>query len=918
MTFVRAQAPRWHDEVPGARWFRADLHVHTLDDHPGGRIRWSGTGTDQSAATAYARELLRTAIRQGIEVLALTPHAVNVDQAETVSAVWTVVDVWNLGLDDDGVAFRDKIYAVFPGFEASMADGARGVHFAFLFDPEIDRDGLVRAFHTVMNGVVPWRGNQLNNAGRDAAEACEALANLARDDGGQWKWIALAPHAFARDRGLFALQSQILEHFKHEHIVGLELGDDQDENSVREGRAWLDDGMRKYHHAFYYASDAYVLNPDPASVATGQLGFRTTMVKLAEPRIEAIRQAFLASDSRMRLLHLRGAGAGGMISIPAPEAAPTRRSWLRALEVSGGTSFFGGADNGTPRTTTFRLNPDLTCVIGGRMSGKSTLLDGLRVAYDFPLPADPDVADDVRSRGETRFLSGGPTLTESIAGPADPTAELSERWPAVFFTQRELQQAVSDQGGLRDLLFSLLPGRAPELRAQYLAIGDSAKGIRRLVGRLGQASLEVQEAEQALATATRAQTALARYEQVGASRLSSVQADSGRLSAAAEAADSAVTSLAEVGESVAIMDIPAVETDRVRDAIGQAALEAAEHSLDELKVAVARAAAAGRAHGDALAAIDALGIAEVETFTRQVEADLVEAGGSADELNQFAVLSRRAQRHEESRLRLEQHQARLDEIRANLEAARVAKSEGLAAYRGSIAEVATAIERRFEGAIRVRTIQNGDTEGLDRWIHELAQRGVTRWWNDRSAPLAPEALVTALDSEALGELGMSPQVAETFAETMTEARRWSLLGVHTPDTYSLELRLANGTYRPMARLSGGQQVSLLLSLLLESDDPRPILIDQPEEELDKAYLFDSVLPALRRLKGQRQVVFVTHDANIVVNGDADQVIYLEAEADRGWVAAEGAIEQPDIRKAILTVLDGGPAAFELRSVKYGF
>jgi len=66
------------------------------------------------------------------------------------------------------------------------------------------------------------------------------------------------------------------------------------------------------------------------------------------------------------------------------------------------------------------------------------------------------------------------------------------------------------------------------------------------------------------------------------------------------------------------------------------------------------------------------------------------------------------------------------------------------------------------------------------------------------------------------------------------------------------------------------------------------------------------------------LIFVTHDANIVVNGDADLVIYLKADAEHGRVAAQGAIEQPDVRQAILKVLDGGEQAFELRSRKYGF
>jgi ABC-type cobalamin/Fe3+-siderophores transport system ATPase subunit len=130
--------------------------------------------------------------------------------------------------------------------------------------------------------------------------------------------------------------------------------------------------------------------------------------------------------------------------------------------------------------------------------------------------------------------------------------------------------------------------------------------------------------------------------------------------------------------------------------------------------------------------------------------------------------------------------------------------------------------------------------------------------------------------------------------------------------------VADDQFRPMPELSGGQQVSILLSLLLESDDVRPLLIDQPEEELDKSYLFETVLPALRRLKGRRQIVFVTHDANIVVNGDADEVVVLRATADEGSISAEGAIETPAVRDAILVTLDGGEDAFELRARKYGF
>jgi hypothetical protein len=97
-----------------------------------------------------------------------------------------------------------------------------------------------------------------------------------------------------------------------------------------------------------------------------------------------------------------------------------------------------------------------------------------------------------------------------------------------------------------------------------------------------------------------------------------------------------------------------------------------------------------------------------------------------------------------------------------------------------------------------------------------------------------------------------------------------------------------------------------------------LFIDQPEDELDNRFLNDTIIPALHRLKGKRQVVFATHNANLVVNGDADLVVALEADAEHGRVYASGAIEEQQVRDAIVRTLDGGAEAFRLRRKKYGY
>ena len=111
-SFVRNCNAVWCEQVPGARWYRADLHVHTLDDHPSSNFKFpsgiSGPAPDLSTQEAYARSFLQHAIANGIEVLGLTPHSVRSGSQDETSATWKIIETWNNDNDDDGVPFRDK------------------------------------------------------------------------------------------------------------------------------------------------------------------------------------------------------------------------------------------------------------------------------------------------------------------------------------------------------------------------------------------------------------------------------------------------------------------------------------------------------------------------------------------------------------------------------------------------------------------------------------------------------------------------------------------------------------------------------------------------------------------------------------------------------------------------------------------
>ena len=80
-----------------------------------------------------------------------------------------------MGLDDDGTPFRDKIFAVFPGFEPSLNNGRSGLHLLFVFDPEIGREDYLKAFDLVMGGVFPWNDAELQLSSKSAAAVFQEL-----------------------------------------------------------------------------------------------------------------------------------------------------------------------------------------------------------------------------------------------------------------------------------------------------------------------------------------------------------------------------------------------------------------------------------------------------------------------------------------------------------------------------------------------------------------------------------------------------------------------------------------------------------------------------------------------------------------------------------------------------------------------
>ncbi len=121
---------------------------------------------------------------------------------------------------------------------------------------------------------------------------------------------------------------------------------------------------------------------------------------------------------------------------------------------------------------------------------------------------------------------------------------------------------------------------------------------------------------------------------------------------------------------------------------------------------------------------------------------------------------------------------------------------------------------------------------------------------------------------------------------------------------------------PVHQLSDGQRYTILLTIAMLSESNIPLVIDQPEDDLDNAFIFSSIVTTLRAIKEKRQVILVTHNANIAVLGDSELILPMHRENDCGKSKHRGSIDAAATKQCVLDILEGGSDAFSRRSAMY--
>lgn len=619
--------------------------------------------------------------------------------------------------------------------------------------------------------------------------------------------------------------------------------------------------------------------------------------------------------------------------------------WLiEKVTISGG--FLAGVD--------LRLHEGLTCIIGPRGSGKSTFAEAIRFGL-LGLPtssrqrADRIQANliqslitlktlpDVNGEWYTVQRQGRqpPSLTSGSGRPLT-TIELERGTflPLDAYESSEIEDIADESlGDKRRNLLDDLVGEdlrqvnfaAAELKRSLEANAAAIREAERAQASLSEQTEEIGDARGRLAALPPAQQGETDPALVAATCQQQVNENERMRGLAVEAGLSALTTV--------LTELPGKLTPLLEAAHGQSSQNATamaeidqevQGAVDDVRNACAvlehklrHRAARVQELRTSLAGAHAAQKAEFDHHQRANLASsqaIRERQAREQEVTQLAGL-------EERKAEAAAAIARLKKEREELRGKYLLQREKITRLREA---TATRLQQDAGQKVRIQVMANADTSGYQQRLLEGLKGAGVRNHEDiinSLLKLRPEDLAQAIrdcdleEFEQQAGLGgeRSRKILQAFVKNLDP---YSLELLPVDDLVRIELNVASPgeTYfKDAADLSRGQKCTALLPILLARRDV-PLLVDQPEDNLDNHFIYETIVESIKRLKGRRQMIFVTHNANIPVLGEADLVVVMNSDGKRGYVEKLGALD--DCRQEIIDLLEGGEEAFNLRRERY--
>jgi ABC-type lipoprotein export system ATPase subunit len=625
---------------------------------------------------------------------------------------------------------------------------------------------------------------------------------------------------------------------------------------------------------------------------------------------------------------------------------------LRRLRVYGG--FLDKLD--------IQFADGLCCVIGGRGSGKTTVLEFVRHALDrvprSGTPAARQSEERIRNLLQANLGPSGcielqfesqeglvynirrtaheaPVITDSAGKPLKPEVLGSTVLvDAAIFSHNEIEDIAHSSAAQRALIDRL---SSQTLQAIDTRLAQTASLLRENAQRLVQLHVRIQGATRNLVDLSSWESKLA-----AATAALGGEAVSPALKAAADhktLRDQEKTALTRLREAITrlrgiVSETLPTQLAALGGALPDAVLAGPNGQVfaglareiprkqTELEIllspALDRLAAFERLAdqtAEALAVAHRPQDAEYATFMARAEQSSVRLAARDEAAHEVLRLSSAKQELHELEAAITEAQAARTRLRAEFLRIRGERSERRAA-------VAAQITDRLGGKVRVIVARDAELTAYREFLVGVMRRSGKQYnapIERLTAQISPAQLGALCDRGDHGALAASADINAEFAESLLRnlrdqpERRFELDVLDLEDVPRIELQV-HGDWRSADKLSTGQKSSAILPILL-MDSEAPLLIDQPEDNLDNSFISDAVIPQLKAIRGRRQLVLITHNPNLPVLGEAAQVIVLEADGRSSRVIAQADVE--GVKQHIVRLMEGGREAFQQRAARYG-
>ena len=888
---------------PGSRWWRVDLHCHSPASHDF-RCDPASSSPDWIGWVEAGRDA-------GLHAVAVTDHntAAGIEHLQRAAAQ------------------VENPPVLFPGVELTTADSC---HLLLLMDPARDVSHVEDLLSKV-EVPVDARGRQ---DGRSPLGVEQILRQCGDDV------LVIGAHVNG-PRGLLRLSGQQRRGaLRDRRMSGAEVDPTRDID-----RRWLNGSLPEIGRRVpaVHSSDSHCFD---------EAGRRYTWVKMTRPDLDGLRLALLD-----------GAGSLRTATRGDPDDPNEQHADLSLESITVEAAKYIGQLS----PIQVGLNPWLNVIIGGRGTGKSTLvdfcrktlrrdgeLDGVERSEDGALRSLFDRRMRVPSRRDLEGLLTKDTKIEvvyrkdstrfSLAWSQDGTAhpitlidgdtlrseegDIRQRFPARIYSQKQLFAIAQNPKALLTVIDDSdavsgadLGRRMDELSDRYLALRAGARSEAR----------KARERPNRTAALADVRRKLKVLEEGGQARVLNDyrrrrQRD-GTWGTILEFSQASLDTVEQSVEDLSVADLDssddAGQDDHHLKRLHTALVETFERARSDLTRVVQNARRdieAIRSGPDAEQWHTSLEASYLE-FER-VRAELA-AEGISDPKDYSRLLA------DERRLRREIEG--LVEAEARSEELEKEAAEVLAAYRKVRREL---IDRRRRFArdtssdtIRVEVRAYGDTNDLVEYLGDrLGTESFERDRNALAGMIEPgesgewdwqrlERVVGQMSAVVAGDPVTWGIRDIRFVNKLqkTEPERLDRIALYLPeDMVTVSFRDHSKTnWRPLEQGSPGQQTAALLAFVLGYGD-EPIILDQPEDDLDNTLIYDLLVTSLRQTKKARQIIIVTHNPNIVVHGDAELVISLESARGQSHLNSIGGLQESNVRAEVCRVMEGGQEAFESR------